>query len=452
MAIYHEAVCLIINKAVIQTLSTAEFGAIKQGVMHLSNFCDQTLDAVYVQFDQSSKLQAVLCFALPFNASGSVAAGWQLPFEELLYDAEIVAGLSDHPLRVVTQSNCHRAWLAASLIELEDDWLALIQSAVNDLDPQAFSPSRGVENQVPVLQPISRAIEPQAVVDDIPLAVPTLSPASMPKQSAQAEQEQAAKREAQLQSDLEQLRSEHQLLQQRHQQTVSELQQKLQSTQQQHMDEIDLLRQQVADQQREYTSIAEKQHDEAAEFAAERSNLLDQLAEGQLIEQQKIAELKQAFDQELQSRLSQTVHDYKQQLVLREVELFYREEKASLLDAEISRLKQQNYQLLHDSDQRVLQQLHDSQVTFVAYHLGVGHITIALDDVARYLDDTAAFLAEYCKLSKSAFLAWLRHYESPQCEYRQGTQDACCKPLNRVELASDFVIGQSNICDQHRNA
>ena len=91
-------------------------------------------------------------------------------------------------------------------------------------------------------------------------------------------------------------------------------------------------------------------------------------------------------------------------------------------------------------------------MVFVVYHPGAGHLTIPLQDVARYQDNPMAYAAAKCFVSEAQYRQWLNHYQSPTCEAQLPSGERCAIPIDRVDTASRFVIGDSNCCARHKNS
>ena len=86
----------------------------------------------------------------------------------------------------------------------------------------------------------------------------------------------------------------------------------------------------------------------------------------------------------------------------------------------------------------------------MAYNVGVGHMTLPLEDVGRYLDERLQYLADRCGVSPEVFAQWQEHYHKPVCHYVDDKGDVCNKPVKRTELASQFSRGKSDRCPEHQ--
>jgi hypothetical protein len=135
----------------------------------------------------------------------------------------------------------------------------------------------------------------------------------------------------------------------------------------------------------------------------------------------------------------------REQLERKERELQLRDEIIDVLEHENDELK--NRKPLEDS---LLEKLHDHSVFLVAYHHGVGHITLPTTDIGEYFKNPLAYAAERCGMSESAYKEWLEHYESPLCVGTTESGDRCAQPIVRVTQPAEFRAGTDDRCDAHK--
>ena len=151
----------------------------------------------------------------------------------------------------------------------------------------------------------------------------------------------------------------------------------------------------------------------------------------------------------MQNRLEAETAEVNNGLAVREVELFYRDEQLALLRDDVGKLKAEKQAVISGSGNKVLTSLEDNGVTLVAFHQGVGHITIPSEDVGRYLDQRTRYLAERCQVTVEQFNAWQAHFNGPECQHVEAGA-ACSVAIERVELVSSFTPGLSDRCDAHK--
>lgn len=187
-------------------------------------------------------------------------------------------------------------------------------------------------------------------------------------------------------------------------------------------------------------------------FQTNREELAQQL---RVLEQHARSEadiLRGQFEAELQAKVAAAVVEYKEQVAIRDVELAYRNELDMQQEQEITRLKRERDEFASQGGEQILERLSKLGVVFVVYHPGAGHLTIPLQDVARYQDNPMAYAAAKCFVSEAQYRQWLNHYQSPTCEAQLPSGERCAMPIDRVDTASRFVIGDSNCCARHKNS
>ncbi len=118
----------------------------------------------------------------------------------------------------------------------------------------------------------------------------------------------------------------------------------------------------------------------------------------------------------------------------------------------LTALQRENHNLRHREppDESLMKQLHEQSVFLVAYHAGVGHITLPFDDIERYFESPIAYAAQKCGLDEPAYQEWFAHYEKPVCLHKLNNNKPCGQPLLRVSEPYEFVPGQGDRCEEHR--
>jgi hypothetical protein len=181
-----------------------------------------------------------------------------------------------------------------------------------------------------------------------------------------------------------------------------------------------------------------------------RESFHDQLAETKQVEGNQIELLKSNFESELSLRIQAIAKEYEQQLDGKDIEIAYKNEQQSLLREEIAQLHEEHAQLIKEAGEQFISRLRDNKVTFMAYHLGAGNITIDLDSIGVYLENPIAYASNICKVPESDYRAWISHYSNPACcEFSAAKGETCGKKLRRVETPTQFVSGRSDRCPLH---
>jgi hypothetical protein len=160
--------------------------------------------------------------------------------------------------------------------------------------------------------------------------------------------------------------------------------------------------------------------------------------------------LRSQFDSELQARVAAALAEAREQVAIRDVELAYRAEQETQLQQELERLKRERDELASQGGEQILERLAKLGVVFVVYHPGAGHLTIPLQDIARYQNNPMSYAAAKCFVSEEQYRQWLAHYQQPTCEASLPSGERCAMPIDRVETPSRFVVGESNCCARHK--
>ena len=115
-------------------------------------------------------------------------------------------------------------------------------------------------------------------------------------------------------------------------------------------------------------------------------------------------------------------------------------------------LEQENYDLRHQppTENSVMDHLQNHSVFLVAYHAGVGHITLPYDDIESYFRNPVAYAAERCGLNEPAYRQWLDHYEHPVCHHKLTNGKPCGEPVMRISQPAEFRAEVDDRCEQHR--
>jgi hypothetical protein len=146
---------------------------------------------------------------------------------------------------------------------------------------------------------------------------------------------------------------------------------------------------------------------------------------------------------------SQLIKQLKEQLDLREFEVYYRDQKIETLNEELLELEKKNSDIQMLDDNSALLTLSKLGVHFVLSLPALGPISIAIDHIADYLRDPNAYLADRLKMNRKLYEQWFAHAHQPSCIYANPNGEVCGKPINIV-LPNEFVSGFSDHCESHK--
>jgi len=131
------------------------------------------------------------------------------------------------------------------------------------------------------------------------------------------------------------------------------------------------------------------------------------------------------------------------EVVLLKDQLDRRQRELELRDEKIVALEQENHDMRHQTptENSVMDHLQNHSVFLVAYHPGVGHVTLPYDDIERYFRNPVLYAAERCGLNEPAYRQWLEHYESPVCSHQGSEGSRCEEPVFGWVSRRNFVPG-----------
>lgn len=474
MSTITDAIFFLKDGQVVKEMMASEFEALLDGIVQAPEFRGQAVQAVHLQIDHNLKIRGLVFFLVKFTPQGMIESDWNVPFNQLLQSAGRGPDLGGGKIRLVCQSRCGVPWYQNDLWEPSTQTFQTLAQVVKanrlgilenedtwEVEGWDDVPVLTTPAEPPLLTPVTA--EPPVLTPTPVAEIPTLqsTPAAPAGAAAQTGEYQTLKKEFEalqaaysvkldkLQKERDELSEKNRTvtasLKQQAREHVESLTRDFQQDLNKKEEQLLALRKQLDHEQKRYAELKEQQVEQAASYQAEREDMLDQLQHGQELEASKIDALKDAFKRELYARVEAENAKVNEKLAMREVELFYREEQMTLLRDEVSQLKAEKQKLLTESGNQVLKALEDNGVTFVAFHVGVGHLTVPLEDVGRYLDERTAYLAERCGVSVEDFTAWYEHYQKPVCQH-----PGCGEPVPRVELAAQFEDGQSNRCSKHK--
>ena len=128
----------------------------------------------------------------------------------------------------------------------------------------------------------------------------------------------------------------------------------------------------------------------------------------------------------------------------------YRHEVAKQLREELCQLRKDKIRLVNEGGDKFLERLESLGISFIAFHPGAGHISIQLADMGEYMENPIAFAANKCLVSEDHYRRWLSHYQKPECQAPLTNEKVCGCRIRRMDVPSQFVVGESDRCDKHK--
>ena len=438
-----EAVMFFNDRGVCKEMLFAEFEALLDGVVNMPEYADQQMRVAYLLINPRLLVRAVVFFYLDFDERGAADKGWNIPLRHLADNAGRGPDLGAGPIRLACRSQCPVSWHQMHL------WDPSLSPGHNDLVLLRDAAKRNsmgllVEDDSPQL------VEPQRLqmASEERWYTPDPAQEQADKNAEKADQEQRLKA-AQL---IKQQRLRISSMSQQHEDELAkfrlasdELAQSLQA-------QLQGLQQALHQQEELNASLKAQLAEQVNGFQTNREELAQQLRAHEQHARSEADILRGQFEAELQAKVAAAVVEYKEQVAIRDVELAYRNELDMQQEQEITRLKRERDEFASQGGEQILERLSKLGVVFVVYHPGAGHLTIPLQDVARYQDNPMAYAAAKCFVSEAQYRQWLSHYQSPTCEAQLPSGERCAMPIDRVDTASRFVMGDSNCCARHKNS
>lgn len=411
-AVIHQAVVFFDGEALVKEMLHAEFEAVLDQVVGLTDFAEREVRACYLHIDTRLQVLGCVFFLVDFDQRGFVNRSWNLPLQHLLDKAGRGPDLGAGRIRLACRSQCPLAWHQRQL------W-----------DPQLEGESGSLQQIVAALHR-NRLGLPAELADEQQPEPPVLGVRHGRRGMSGADHELQL---AALRASAEEERVQ---LQRRHDMQVAQLQESMVS-----------LRQLLDDEKRRSQGLNERLDAQVEEFRAAREQLQQALAEAGGLQQTR---LQQQFDVEMSARLGQATAELKEMLDMREVELFYREEQLGVLREEIARLRQERESLISRSGNQLLQQLAENGLSFVAYLPGVEVVNVPAGDIPRYLEAPLVYLAEQCQVHLDRYQQWLGHQALPVCGAELEGGMLCGEPVRKIDRPGQFLPGESDRCRHHR--
>jgi len=401
----YSAIFFMDGNQVARQMRLSEFGAFLDGYVGLSDLAETDVRAVLVNLNPDLTTRSLVFFRIWFDEEGRADSSWNVPIEAMAERGAKGPDLGGGPVSLVCRSQCPDPQFAEELWDPDmtpgNNHFQSIRKAVeaNALRFQKVEPE---EENIPVLQ-------------------------AGDSQSAD-HQESSSQDRIRVARVLREQRLRIKTLQSAHRESVVELQRE-------HRLELQALRNEISELKQKYERL--RVANEQLKHRLARRN------EQYLAMQEKLTP-DEGRDDEQANASAETV-------LLRE-QLDRKQRELELRDEKIQALEQENQELQHQDppENSLLDHLRQQAVFLVAYHPGVGHITLPYDDIDAYFNNPVAYAADRCGMNEPAYREWLAHYEQPVCNHVDANGDACGEPIIRVTQPSEFRAGIDDRCDQHR--
>ncbi len=438
-----EAVLLFGEQSIRKEMFFAEFEAVLDGVVNLPEFADQQVRAAYVLINPRLLIRSLVFFYLDFDEQGNADTGWNMPLRHLAERAGRGPDLGAGPIRLACRSQCPVSWHQMHM------WDPNLAPGQNDL---VLLRDTIKTNRLGILAEEDRpAVEPNRLNmarEDKWHAPPDAALVEAAQRAEKVDQEHRLKT-AQL---IKQQRLRISSLTQQHDEEVAKLKMALDQQSGQVQGQMGELQQALRSQGELNASLKADLVKQAESFRKIREEMAAQVKASERHAQASGELMHNQYESEMHAQVTAAVADYKEQIAIRDAELAYCKEAEGQAQQELARLQAEREQLARQGGDQILERLSKLGVVFVVYHPGAGHLTIPLQDIARYQDGPMSYVASKCFVSEAQYSQWLAHYQQSSCEAKLPSGERCSMPIDRVDTPSRFVIGDSNCCARHKSA
>lgn len=413
-----EAVMFFSEGGIAKEMLLPEFEAVLDGVVNLPELADQQIRLAHVLINSRLQVQTCVFFYLDFDESGAADPGWNLPLRRLADRGEAGPDLGAGPIRLVCRSQCPVPWHQMHLWDPEPNDLLLLRDAIR-------------RNQLGLLRE-----------------------EELPSHTARSLMKEDARRVA---SDLDveqrlktarlikRQRQHIQALNRQHSEALAKLQLAAEEREKRSQAEIRQLRAALCELQGGSASLEEQLQEKAESLEQARAELA-RLAELEVSRHNELEAVSERVQGEMEARIA----GLQRRLDLRNAELSALNDQKARMQEELDRLRGELERQATQGVEQVLGQLAQQGMVFVVYHPGAGHLTIPLQDIARYLENPMAYVAAKCFVGEEQYRQWLSHFQQPACEAVLPSGGRCALPIDRIDSPARFVSGESNCCSRHR--
>lgn len=400
---YYQSVFFLDQGQVQREMRFTDFEAFLDGYAGLSDLADTEVKAVYALISKTLGPYALVFFRIYFDDEGRADSSWNIPLDDLIAHGSSGPDLGEGPIRLVCRSRCPNPEFAEALWDPEmtpgrNDFSAVRRSVTaNRLRFVAKPPV--VDAEIPVLaaQTVEESGGQSANDERVRLA------RMLRQQRLRIKTLQSAHRDA-----TREMYREHRLEMQELRREQMEMEQQLERVKVTN----NQLKQKLADRNEQYLELQQQMSD----------------ARAAPMDEQNQAEL----------------------VLLRE-QLERKEREAEARREQLEQMAEQMAQLQEavPEEDSLMERLQGQSVFLVAYHAGVGHITLPYAEIGRYFTNPVGYAAAKCDLSQPAYERWLAHYERPVCQGQKGNKP-CTAPLMRISDPREFKPGVDDRCEKHQ--
>jgi hypothetical protein len=432
------------NNIVAKEMLYTEFEAVLDHIVGVPDFQGQKINAVYLHINQHLQVIAAVFFQVAFDSKGYTDKNWNIPLEHLAGNAGSGPNLGAGQIKLSCKSQCSVEW------HQHEMWNP-------DPDHKVFRRLKAVVKRNRLSLPCVEKIQEDT------------SGFSTKTANAPGGHERRKASGIEINEELKQRLSDNfkQELKQRTHEVAGEYKLKmasLKSEAQEHIEKIhkqyreensklvetlDVAKQLFSEEKQKNIKLKETLEKEAELLHAARESFQQELGKDNSVNTQKLAELEAKFELELHASLETATAELKERLEMREVELFYRDEKLTSLREDVALLRQEKMALQDESGDKLIQRMSEQGINFIIHNAGQEPITLPAASVGEYLESQAGYMAKFYEVDTEAYEHWLRHYELPVCNHKIAGGDVCGQPVEKITKPTQFIVNKSDRCSTH---
>ncbi|PTQ89494.1 hypothetical protein [Agitococcus lubricus] len=449
-----------------------DFDAVVAGIAPMSQYARSHKRGAYVQLDEALAIKGVALFNISFDKTGYPVDGWNIPLSHLVEIAALGPDLGKGPIRLACRSQCPVSWHATKmwdpLMEEGDNTFIQIQRYIPDTcsrlgikkskayaEEEKQSSFTITETGIPILTTTALA-EGQffpIMTDQTSLLEQKIQDLSLQLQTLTTEKNETITLQSYVhQQQLDILQTQNMKLVEQQKALNQQLQAQQERLEALHNQIISLTG--IEESLRQERDVNQKQiyelHIALSAAGQEQQHFASVLDAKEQEYQARINRLQAEHLLTLDKRLEEEVSRYLLKMKSLYAELHDYEAQIKEYEQHIEALGLAQAQQQEAGADSFLRRLESIGMSFVAFHPGVGNLSVPVNDLAAYTQDPTAYVAEKCLVSVGHYKAWLKHYENPRCMMDIGDGQCCNSRLIRTDSPSKFVAGQSDRCARHQ--
>jgi len=427
----NEAVMFFVEGDVSKEMLYPEFEAILDCVVAIEDFKSQRIAAVYLRLDGTLKITAAVFFYIGFDPEGYADKSWNMPLQRLADGAGPGPSLGAGAIKLCCRSQCSISWHQRGLWDPDTDastsTFELLKNRIRrnrlGLLRQDFEDSEDDQQRHPWSD--------SGGSDD-----PEVSSAKQLKRQLNALSDEHRLRVATMKSEAQ---DHMQALRQHYQQALQESDRLLQVSKQLFTEE--------KDKTMRMHSTLELQSEDIERLRQQHQQVLDNHT---ALGGDGLGSLEETYGLELRAKVATATRMLEDQLKMRDIELFYRDEKIMRLMAEVSQLREDNKQLQDSSEQQFIDRLDDSGIRLLACQPGLLPLPLPLQDLPDYLQQPGPYTALKSATAQDLLRRWLQHVDHPVCTFSGEFAQLCGESVPQIDDIEMFCGGDSDRCPQHK--